>query len=402
MPAFEYTAVDSRGKNKKGILEADSARQIRSQLREQQMMPVDVREVVKKQRNDGKVSGRGISVMEMSLALRQLSTLVNSGMPIEECIGAVGEQSESPKVSKMLMAIRSRVLEGHSFAKAIGEYPQSFPDLYRATIDAGEQSGHLDVVLERLAEYAERRQAMRQQTMLAMLYPLIISIIAIAALIGLMTFVVPQVVSTFEHMGEELPALTQATIWFSDFIREHGIAMAIVIALGIIVFRAIFRRPGPKYRLHQSLLRAPIFGKQIRGANSARFASTLSILVASSVPMLNALKVSSEVVTNLPMQKAVENATERVREGAPIAKSLKESGYFPPMLIHLIANGEASGELEAMLGKAADNQERELETTIKAFLGIIEPVMILGMGVMVLVIVIAILLPIFNLNEIIS
>lgn len=407
MPAFEYIALNQAGKRKKGVLEADSARQIRQMLREQGLVPMEVSETVEKSRGKGKQNRqplfqRGISVTDMSLLMRQISTLVQSGMPVEESLSAVAQQTDKPHVKNLILAMRSKVLEGHSLATGMAEYPHVFTELYRATTDAGEHSGHLDVVLERLADYAEIRQQMRQKSMLALFYPLILSVVALGAVVGLMTFVVPKVVETFERQSADLPPLTEILIATSSLLREHGLLMLGLIFAGLFVGRIVFSRPGPKAKLHRAMLHVPLIGRLIRGFNTARFARTFSILASSGVPVLDAMRVSQKVVTNIPMRNAVDDAIDRVREGQAIHKALAHSGYFPPMMLHLIANGEASGELDNMLERAAINQEREMDTSVSALMGVLEPVLILTMGGFVLLIVLAILLPIFNLNNLVQ
>lgn len=406
MAAFEYIALTAAGKRKKGVLEADSPRQVRQTLREQGLVPMEVSEAAEKARggkNQRKpLFQRGISTGDMSLLMRQIATLVQSGMPVEESLTAVAQQTDKPHVKSLILAMRSKVLEGHSLATGMAEYPHVFTELYRATTDAGEHSGHLDIVLERLADYAEIRQQMRQKSMLALFYPLILSIVALSAVIGLMTFVVPKVVETFERQSAELPALTKILIASSDFLRENGLFLLIFLGISLVAARIFFRRPGPKAWLHGFSLRIPLVGRLNRGFNSARFARTFSILTSSGVPVLDAMKVSRQVVTNIPMRQAVETAIDRVREGQTVNKALGASGYFPPMMLHLIANGEASGKLDDMLERAAVNQERELDTSVSALMGVLEPALILAMGGFVLLIVLAILLPIFNLNNLVQ
>lgn len=407
MAAFEYVALNASGRKKKGVLEGDSSRQVRQLLREQQLIPVEVTEVSEKR---GKQSTSGasrsrnfrgakISTTDMAMMMRQVATLVASGMPLEECLYAVAEQTDKANVKRMVLAIRGRVLEGHSLATGLGDFPQAFDELYRSTIDAGEQSGHLDVVLERLADYAEARQVLKQKTQVALIYPAILVFVAFGAVAMLMAFVVPDVISAFISQGGELPLATRILVAASDATQKYGLAALILMFLSGIAAKAYFSKPKPKFWLHGKLLKLPLIGKLTRGANSARFARTLSILTASGVPVLHALKVSGQVITNLPMRHAVEEATGKVREGVTIHKALAPSKLFPPMMLHLIANGERSGELEAMLDRAAITQERELETTTSSLLGVMEPLIILGMGVMVLFIVMAMLLPIFNLRQ---
>ncbi len=405
MGAFEYVALDTSGKEKKGVLEGDTARQVRQQLRDKGWMPVDVQETT------GREAGgqhrkvrlrRGVSATDLALVTRQLATLVRSGLPLEESLQAAAQQTEKSRLQSMLLAVRSRVMEGHTLATGLGDFPHVFPELYRTTVSAGEQSGHLDVVLERLADYTESRQQMQQKIQLALFYPVLLTLVAIGVVIGLMTYVVPQVVQVFENIGQELPVLTRALIAVSDFMRNYGLLLLLLLAIAGGVIAWVLSKAGPKRRFHAMLLHLPLIGRLERGINAGRFARTFSIVTASGVPVLDGLRIASEVMSNLPMREAVEEATRKVREGASIHAALEKSGYLPPMTVHLIASGEASGKLEEMLERAAVNQEREIETLIAAVMGLFEPVLILVMGALVLVIVLAILLPIFNLNQLVG
>jgi len=402
--AFEYSALDQRGKERKGVLEGDTARQVRQQLREQGLTPLSVEEVAERESRSG--GGlqlkRGISATELALLTRQLATLVRAALPLEEALRTVARQSERPRLKSMMLAVRARVMEGYTLADGLGDFPHVFPELFRTTVAAGEQSGHLEVVLERLADYTEKRQQMRQKIMLALFYPIILTVIAIFVTVALLTYVVPEVVKVFDNIGQELPLLTRMLIAFSDFLREYGIVILILLILAVVGFSYLLRNPSHRFRWHRALMRLPLIGRLNRGLNTARFARTFSILSASGVPVLDALRIGSEVVSNLPMREAVQQAAHRVREGSSIARALEHSRYFPPMTLHLIASGEASGKLESMLERAADNQERELETVIAAVMGMFEPLLILVMGGVVLVIVLAILLPIFNLNQLVG
>ncbi len=405
MGAFEYVALDTSGKEKKGVLEGDTARQVRQQLRDKGWMPVEVQATAERetvgQRRKVRVR-RGISATDLALVTRQLATLVRSGLPLEESLQAAAQQTEKSRLQSMLLAVRSRVMEGHTLATGLGDFPHIFPDLYRTTVSAGEQSGHLDVVLERLADYTESRQQMQQKIQLALFYPVLLTLVAIGVVIGLMTYVVPQVVQVFENIGQELPVLTRTLIAASDFMRNYGLAMLLLLAVAGGIAGWILSKEGPKRRFHAMLLHLPLIGRLERGINAGRFARTFSIVTASGVPVLDGLRIASEVMSNLPMRDAVEEATRKVREGASIHAAMEKSGYFPPMTVHLIASGEASGKLEEMLERAAVNQEREIETLIAAVMGLFEPVLILVMGAVVLVIVLAILLPIFNLNQLVN
>ncbi|TVR62460.1 MAG: type II secretion system protein GspF [Candidatus Competibacteraceae bacterium] len=404
MPAFQYAALDDRGRQRKGLIEADTPRMARQSLRERGLNPLNVEEVAGREQRGDRPWWRGrtrISPTDLALITRQLATLVGSGLPLEEALGAVARQAERTRLSGLLLAVRARVLEGHTLATALGDFPQAFPELYRATVAAGEQSGHLDVVFERLADYTEARQQMRQKVSLALFYPLLLTGVAILIVAGLLTYVVPQVVQVFGSLNQQLPALTRGLIALSDFLQRHGWVVLTGLAIGAVAWVQALRRVGFRRRVHQGLLRLPLLARLVRGTNTARFARTFSILMASGVPVLEALRISAQVLSNLPMREAVEKAAARVKEGASLQKAISASGYFPPMTVQLIASGEASGRLENMLERAAAQQERETETLIAALLGIFEPVLILLMGGVVLVIVLAILLPIFDLNQLV-
>ncbi len=404
MGAFEYSALNERGREKKGVLEGENARQIRQQLREQGLTPLSVEEVAQRETREraGFSLKRGISATDLALITRQLATLVRAALPLEECLQTVARQSEQPRLKSMMLAVRSKVMEGHTLADGLGDFPHVFPELYRTTVSAGEQSGHLDVVLERLADYTEKRQQMRQKIMLALFYPVILTVVAILVTGALLTYVVPQVVQVFDNIGQELPWLTVSLIAVSDFLRGYGLWLLLLLVILISIFVSLLRREAMRFRWHQTLLRLPLIGRLGRGLNTARFARTFSILTASGVPVLEAMRLSAEVMGNLPMRGAVNDASHRVREGSGIARALEQSRYFPPMTLHLIASGESSGKLEEMLERAADNQERELETVIAMVMGMFEPILILVMGGVVLVIVLAILLPIFDLNQLVG
>ena len=404
MGAFEYTALDPTGRERKGVLEGDTARQVRQILREQSLLPVTVTEVSQTESRRKRTFSlrRGVSAGDLALMTRQLATLVHSGLPLEEALLAVSEQSEKPRVRTIAMGVRAKVMEGHSLADGLADFPAVFPELYRATVAAGEQSGHLDTVLERLADYTESREQLRSRTVNAMLYPVLLFVVCIGIVFMLLTFVVPKIVKQFENSKADLPLLTQGLIGISNFVRDWGLILLVAIVLGIVLFVRWLRDPNARRRFHTFLLRVPLVGKVVRGSNTARFARTFATLTSSAVPVLDAMRISGEVVTNLPMRDAVEVAATRVREGAPIGKSLGASKIFPPMMIHLIASGETSGELETMLDRAAANQEREMDSILGAVVGLLGPLMILVMGGLVLLIVLAMLLPIFQLNELIA
>jgi len=407
MGAFEYVAVDSEGRERKGVLEGDTPRQVRQQLRDQSLLPVTVTEVVQQ---EAERSGRrmqfkfqrGLSSLDLSLTTRQLATLVKSSLPLEEALLAVSQQTDKPRVRNIMLGVRSKVMEGHTLADGLAEFPTSFPEIYRATVAASEQTGHLDAVLERLADYTENRQQLQSKTLGALLYPVLLFVVCITIVFFLMVSVVPKVVEVYRNSEAALPFLTQALIAGSDFLRRFGLFLVIGIGAAIWLFTRWLRIEANRRRWHQFLLRTPLVGKVVRGSNTARFARTLSTLTASTVPVLEALRISGEVVTNLPMKGAVAEAAVRVREGAPIGRSLGVSRLFPPMMIHLISSGETSGALDTMLERAAQHQERELDSTLQAVVGLLGPLMILVMGGVVLLIVLAMLLPIFQLNDLVK
>ena len=415
MAAFDYIALDAKGKEKKGVAEGDTARQVRQILRDQGLTTLEISEsnksASKKQnKSDNKNSAshtpqflqRGISSTELALLTRQLATLIQAALPLDETLAAVANQTEKQRIKSMLFAIRSRVLEGHSLAVGLADYPKVFPELYRATVDAGEQSGHLDTVLERLADYTESRQEIQGKVRQALIYPAFLSLFAIAIVVFMMTSIVPQVVSVFEDTGQELPGLTLSLIAMSDFVVDYGIYILIILIAVFIGFQVMLTRPAFQMKYHMFLFRLPIIQRLVRGLNAALFTRTFSILTGSGVTVLEAMKISAKVVANLPMRAAVLEATNRVREGTGIKNALEKSKLFPPMTLQLIASGEASGKLEEMLERASVQLEREQVTLIAYIVGILEPVIILTMGIMVLLIVLGILLPIFDLNSLVK
>ena len=403
MGAFEYVAVDHAGKQSKGLIEGDTAKQVRQLLRERDLLPMQVTEVAEKEaRRQSTFSlRRGMSPAELALITRQLASLSQSGLPLEEALLAVGQQNDQPRTKSILLGVRSKVMEGHTLADGLAEFPQAFPELYRATVAAGEQSGHLDTVLERLADYTEARQELRQRISNAMIYPIALVVMA-ATIIGFMlATVVPKIVTVFENSTAELPGLTSAMIATSDFLRNHWLLLLIGTAAFFYGVWWVLQQAGPRRRYHEFLLRMPLAGTLTRGINTARFTRTFSILAGSGVPILDSMKISAEVIENLPMRDAVIEASHRVREGAAISRALGASKLFPPMMIHLISSGETGGKLEEMLSRAASGQEREVDGLIATLLGILQPLLIVIMGGIVLTIVLAILLPIFEINNLI-
>lgn len=404
MPAFEYTALNTKGKEETGILDADNARQVRQLLRDSSLTPLEVFKVEKADESGKQKTQRvgRVKAGELALLTRQLATLVQSGAPLEEALSTTAKQTEKRNIRHILSAVRTKVVEGYSLADGLKAYPTVFPDMYRATIAAGEQSGHLDAVLDRMADYTESRQETQQRIANAMFYPAILTLVSIAIVAGLLAFIVPKIIKVFSNMGQDLPGMTQALIKVSDFVRDYGLYITIVLVALFILFKQLTKIPKWKYRYHNFLLKLPLVKKMVRGLNTARFARTLSILASSGVPILDAMSISAQVVQNLPMRTAIEEAAVKVREGTTINKALHKSGYFPPMTVYLIASGESSGKLDDMLERAAVQQERETDSMLTNMLGIFEPMLILIMGGVVLLIVLSILLPILNLNQLVK
>ncbi len=406
MGAFAYTALDSAGRPHKGVLEGDTARQVRTLLREKSLLPVTVAEVAAQESRSQRGAGsfsllKRVSTAEISLLTRQLATLVRAALPLEEALLAVSQQTERARVQSILLGVRARVMEGHTLAAGLADFPRVFPEIYRATVAAGEQSGHLDTVLERLADYTEGRQALQQKVLGAMLYPIVLTVMSFSIVSILLAYVVPKVVQVFENSHAKLPLMTRALVTLSDLIRHFGVWILLGLVLAVVLFVRWQKNPDNRRRVHRGLLTLPLVGKLLRGFNTARFTRTLSILTHSAVPVLDALRISGEVVNNLPMRDAVAEATARVREGAPIGRALASSRLFPPMTIHLISSGESSGKLESMLERAALSQEQELEGLVTALTGLLGPLLIVFMGLFVMGIVFAMLLPIFEMNSLI-
>ena len=401
MPAYQFIALDASGKQQKGVLEGDSARQIRQQLRDKALIPVSVDPVEKKdQQHRRKWFEKSITAYDLALMTRQLSVLVAAAIPLEEAIRAVGKQSEKVHVQNLLMSVRSKVLEGHSLAQGLQQSGR-FPELYIATIAAGERSGHLDLILDQLADYTENRFAMQKKIQGAMVYPIILMLMSFAIVMGLMTYVVPDIVKTFDQSKDALPWITVALMKASDFIRIAWPFLLIGGALGIFLLVRFLRTTAGHYAFDRLTLKLPLFGKLSRGINAARFASTLSILTQSGVPLVDALRIGAAVSNNWVIRDSVNLAAEKVTEGGNLATQLERSGYFPPMMVQMIKSGEASGELDRMLERASQMQDREVTTLISTLLALLEPLILVLMASIVLVIVIAVMLPIVNMNNMI-
>ncbi|MEH6585411.1 MAG: type II secretion system inner membrane protein GspF [Halioglobus sp.] len=406
MTAYRYRALNADGKLIKGFLEGDSERQVRGQLRSQSLRPVEVAEANRPAANNVAWRPRlfqpRISAGDLAMVTRQLSTLVLSNLPLDEALQAAAQQSRSSRIKGMLLQVRSRVSEGYTLAYAMDEFPLVFNEMYRAMVAAGEHSGHLGPVLEQLADYTEQRQYTSQKLKMAMIYPFILVGVAISVVIALMIFVVPELVGIFAHSSRELPLLTRVLIASSDFFREWAVWLLLGIAVMIFLVRQLLRKESRRRRWHAVQLKIPGWSRLVTAIDTARFASTLSILMASGVPLLDALRIAGQVLTNLVLREDSKGVAELVQEGSSLNRALQQSGRFPPMMVHMVASGEASGELETMLARSADNQERELEMTLGTMMALFEPLMVVVMGGMVLLIVLAILLPIFDLNTMVK
>jgi general secretion pathway protein F len=368
------------------------------------MLPVEIEAIAPHEAEDRatrRVRRRRLGATALALLTRQLATLLGAGLTIEQALNALIDQSERDAERQLLAAVRGDVLAGQPLARALGRHPAAFPDVYVTLVDAGERSGRLADVLARLADYTEEREQLRGKVALAFVYPALVTLVAIAVVTGLLVYVVPQVVQVFQNTNQQLPFLTRALIGLSHFLRVYGGFVVIALVAGFVAVRAALAVPAIRARWHARLLGLPIVGALARGLNTARLAATLAILVGSRVPLLTSLRAGAGVVSNLPMKRALEEAAARVQEGASLARSLGASRLFPPLMVHMIASGEASGRLAEMLDRTATQTTRELERRIAAFVALLEPLLILAMGAIVLAIVLAILLPIFELNQIV-
>lgn len=402
MPVYHYTALDRNGKTKKGVIEGDNESQVTRQLQETGLVPIKIdhaHQQNKKTKARQPPKRFRMSIADLALITRQLATLLSASMPLEETLKVVAEQTEKSKIKGLLLAVRAKVLEGYSLAKGLSGFPKAFSPLYCATVAAGEQTGHLDAVLNRLAEYAEKQQYMKRKVQQALIYPAIMIGVSMFIVVFLLLYVVPKMIAVFSTMKQALPGITLALISISQFLHHDGlIVLMVLIALGVM-FHYLLKRENIRYYFHSCLLKTPGIKHLIKISNTARFIHTFGVLLAAGVSVIEALRISSHLVTNLPIRASIEAASKNIKEGANIHLALRKTGYFQAMSLHLIASGEASGQLEQMLEHAAKNQDEELEQTINTVLTLFEPLMILVMGAIVLFIVLAILLPIFSLDQ---
>lgn len=410
MGAYSYQALNEAGKTVKGILEGDSERQVRSQLRARHLKPLSVSSATGARRADTAAAGLAawrqhwrsrLNTRDLSLITRQLASLVRSGLPLDEALQATAKQQHKPNNKRILLQVRAKVLEGFSLAQALGEIPGAFDGMYRALVRAGESSGYLAPVLERLADYTQSNQQIQQRLKMAMVYPLVLLAISLGVIVALMAFVVPKLVSVFQQGERELPALTQFLIASSDFIINYGHYTALALIALVWGARRLLREEGRLRRWHRFKLRVPVMGNLILQINSARFAATLALLSSSGVPLLQALRIASQVMTNRVMQEACQRVAEEVQEGTSLHRAMENTGRFPPLLVQLVSSGEANGTLAEQLENAARDQERELETMLGMALGLLEPLTVVFMGTAVCLIVMAVLMPIFEMNSLI-
>ncbi|MDR3492531.1 MAG: type II secretion system inner membrane protein GspF [Gammaproteobacteria bacterium] len=407
MPVYHYVALNHKGAKEKGIIEAESVKQCRQLIRNKGLLPLETYSARQTKRKNGEAKFTGksasnytVSNKELALISRQLATLFAAGMPVEEVLTAVAEQTEKPRTKSLMSSVRSRVTEGHALANALRDFPRAFSNLFCSTVAAGEKSGHLDRVLDRLADYTEQQFYMRQKIKNALIYPSIMIFVSIGIVGFLLEFVVPKMVAVYSDTGQALPLMTSILIAISNGIKSYGLIAVGLVAVGLFFFRRHLKNDLHfRERIQHMALRIPIIGNATKVINTARFSRTFAILSSAGVSILEAMNISAQLITNIPIRKAVETATNRIREGANIHLALKQTNYFPPMSLHLIASGEASGQLENMLERAANNQDNEIKQLIETSLTLFEPAIILIMGTVVLFIVLAILLPIFQLDQ---
>jgi len=398
MPAFRFEAVDATGRLLRGELEADTARGARDHLRAQGYTPTAV--AASTRPRDG-LGSAGLSATERVLFTRQWATLAQSGMPVDQALAALEEQADAGRVAKLTRVLRAAVESGEALPDALARFPRAFDPLYRGLVAAGAETGRLPEVLSRLADYLEARQALRQKLSVALIYPLLVTLVALGVIGVLLAYVVPQIVGVYQQSRQALPWLTRALIATSNTMRDTGWIFALLSALAVAGFAFAYRGGAFRSRVHASLLRTPVVGRLLASLDTARFASTLAILVGSGTPLLRSLDAAADVIRMHPLADAARRAGALVREGVPLARALKEQRRFPPILIHLVANGEQTGRLPPMLERAAEDLERDAETRLAWLAALLQPALIVVMGAIVLVLVLAVMLPIVSMNQLI-
>ncbi len=398
MTAFRFEAVDAHGRLREGLLDAENARAVRDRLRADGLTPTAV-DAAPGPRNA--LARLRLPSGALALTTRQLASLVQSGMPLDQALAAVGEQADDARAASLCDALRAHVMAGESLGAALSRYPRTFPPLYRGLIAAGTETGRLSEVLVRLADYLDARLALRQKFVAAMIYPALVTVIAVGVIAVLVTYVVPQVVSVYQQSRQTLPLLTRALIVTSDFLRATGWMWLSLIVVGSIALAIAWKRETSRARIHATLLRLPGVGRLVRSLDAARYASTLAILAGSGAPLLRSLDAAADVVRMIPLARAARAAGALVREGVSLSRALKEQKVFPPVLIHLIANGEQSGALAPMLIRAASELEGDAERRLGWIAALIQPTLIVVMGAIVLMLVLAVMLPIVTMNQLV-
>ncbi|SIR02497.1 type II secretion system protein F (GspF) [Pseudomonas sp. B10] len=402
MNRYRFEAADATGKIESGHLEADSQSAAFSALRGRGLTALSVHEESNVARHGGGLFSARLSDNDLAWATRQLASLLGASLPLEAALSATVEQAEKKHIAQTLSAVRADVRSGMRLAESLASRPRDFPEIYRALIAAGEESGDLAQVMERLADYIEERNNLRGKILTAFIYPGVVGLVSIGIVIFLLSYVVPQVVSAFSQARQDLPGLTLAMLTASDFIRAWGWLCAALMTGAFWSWRLYLRNPAARLSWHHRVLKLPLFGRFILGLNTARFASTLAILGGAGVPLLRALEAARQTLSNDRLSLSVSEATAKVREGVNLAAALRVENVFPPVLIHLIASGEKTGSLPPMLERAAQTLSRDIERRAMGMTALLEPLMIVVMGGVVLVIVMAVLLPIIEINQLVQ
>jgi len=407
MSLYSYIAVTAAGKTKKGVLEGDSISHIRETLQQRGLIPIEINATAKSNVESTSkfklLKGRrSVSVTHLAIMTYQFSTLLSAGLSVESALHNIATELDNHNFREVLLNVRSRVLEGHTLAYGMREYPQVFPKLYVASVNVGEKTGQLDHVLVRLADYYEKQRAVSEKIFSAMVYPAFLTLFAGAVIIFLLTHVIPQVTTVFIQSGQSLPTLTRVLLAVSDSLMAYGLYTLILIVGLIVTFKLAMRNIALKEKYHRFLLSIPVLNKTIIAVNAARFLRTFGILFAAGVPVIDAMTSANSIIGLLPMHRAIAVATTQVGEGKSIHTTLQHTGYFSSLSNQLIASGEASGQLEAMLEKAASFQEQQTSQKLSTALALFEPILILSMGLIVLFIVLAVLIPIFDMNQLVQ
>ncbi|MEL6725400.1 MAG: type II secretion system inner membrane protein GspF [Pseudomonadota bacterium] len=397
MAVFDYVAIGADGKRATGVITADSARSARKELRLKQLSPLEVKESKQKSAGLGPRGG-SLSGKDLVLVTRQLAMLLKSGATVEEAVGAIATEAEKPSARRVLMNVRGSVQEGYSFSESLTKSSKAFPPYYRAVVGAGQASGRLGDVMDRLATHLEKSRKLRSKLLSALIYPAVLAVVAMVVVILLLIFVVPAVVEQFETVGQDLPALTNAVIGVSDFMRGWGLLLIPAIGVGVWLLRGVFQTPAIKLGWDRFALRLPMLGKVIKNANAAQFARTFATLSGSGATVPDSLVAARGSVGNEVFRQAATKVRRQVEEGQPLNRAMRATEVFPPMLVHMVASGERGGDLPAMMGRAADYMEDELDSSATVALGLLEPLLIVLLAGVVALIVLAIMLPILQLN----